>query len=144
MITKTLINDVAAEIGTVLETSDLFQHVSSHPVSTFQGFPAVEVVVSENENSYNSTGGNDARRITLSFTLNVYQQITKESNQQKAELVMREAVSELLRLFLRKKPLTTCDLATVTNTPFSTTTEGEAVYRMASVILTCTVFVDIA
>lgn len=142
-ITKDLINNIADEIAQKInDESDLFGHVSSEPATTLEGFPAVIVMISENENLYSSTGGQDSRRLTFVFSLNIYYPATKEEEQVQAERALREAVSELLRIFVVKKPLETCDLGMVSNTPFGETTAGEATFRTAQVILTCTKYVD--
>lgn len=143
-ITKDLINNIADEIAQKIEDeSDLFGHVSSEPATTLEGFPAVIVMISENENLYSSSGGHDSRRINLVFSLNIYYPATKEEEQVKAERALREAVSELLRIFVAKKPLNSVDLANVSNTPFGETTAGEATFRTAQVILTTAVYVDV-
>lgn len=143
MITKTLINDIRQEIASVIQTnSDLFGDVSAYPKSTIDGFPAVIVMVSENDVAYASTGSQDSRRITIVFSLNVFYPATTESEQEKAEEAVGEAVSELLRIFSVKRPLTNCDLASIGLTPWGETTAGEATYRTAQVVLKCSKFVD--
>lgn len=142
-ITKDFINTIREEIAEkISDDSELFQHVSAFPTSTIKGFPAAIVMLSENEVAYASTGSVDSRKITLIFSLNVYYPATKESEQEKAEEAMGEAVSELLRLFCVKKPLTSCDLAKISLAPWGETSVGEATYRTAQVLLSCSVYVD--
>ena len=143
MITKDFINTIREEIASKISTgSTLFGHVSAFPKTTIDGFPAVIVMISENEVVYASTGSVDSRRINLVFSLNVYYPANKESEQEKAEEAMGEAVSELLRIFCVKRPLTSCDLAKIGVSPWGETAVDEATYRTAQVILTCSAFVD--
>lgn len=146
MITKELINNIREEIAERIETEqeDVFAHISAHPTSKLDGFPAVIVMLSQNDVSFASTGSNDARKITLTFSLNCYFPATKEADQLKAEEAMGEAVSELLRIFCVKKPLNTVDLAKVGVTPWEDQSVGDAVYRSAQVLLTVSLYVDIA
>jgi hypothetical protein len=143
MITKDFINDIREEIAAKIQgSSTLFQHISAFPKTTIDGFPAVIVMLSENDVAFASTGSQDSRKISLIFSLNVYYPATKEAEQEKAEKAMGEAVSELMRVFCVKKPLTKCDLAKVGLTPWGETTVGEATYRTAQVLLTCATYVD--
>lgn len=144
MITKELINNIRAEIAQriVDEQDNVFGHIAAHPTSKIEGFPAVIVMLSQNDVTFASTGGQDARKITLTFSLNCYFPAMKEEDQLKAENAMGEAVSELLRIFCVKKPLNTVDLAKVGVTPWEDQSIGDAVYRSAQVLLTVSVYVD--
>jgi hypothetical protein len=143
-ITKTFINDIRAEIASVIEAGDddLFGAVAPFPVSTLEGFPAVVVMLAENDVAFASTGSQDSRKMILTFSLNVFYPATKQSEQEKAEEAMGEAVSQLLKIFCVKKPLTKADLASVGVSPWGETVVGEATYRTASVILTVSTYVD--
>lgn len=144
MISKDFINDIREEIAEVIVAGneDVFSHISGFPKSTIDGFPAVIVMLSENDVAFASTGSQDSRKITLGFSLNCYFPANKESEQEKAETAMGEAVSQLLKIFCVKKPLETCDLAKVGVTPWGETVVGEATYRTAQVLLTVSVYVD--
>lgn len=142
-ITKDFINDIRNEIAQKISSeSNLFGHVSAYPKATIDGFPAVIVMLSENDTAYASTGSQDSRKITLVFSLNVYYPANKEAEQAKAETAMGEAVSELLRIFCVKKPLTKVDLAKIGTTPWGETSVDEATYRTAQVLLSCSAYVD--
>lgn len=142
-ITKDFINDIRNEIASVINSeSTLFGDVSAFPISTLDGFPAIVVMIAENDVIFASTGSQDSRRMNLQFSLNVFYPATEESEQEKAEEAMGEAVSELLRIFCVKHPLTKTDLASVGLTPWSETVVGEATYRTAQVILNCSKYVD--
>ena len=143
MITKDFINDIREEIADKITSgSQLFAHISAFPKTTLDGFPAVIVMLSENDVAFASTGSQDSRKITLVFSLNVYYPSTKETDQEKAEIGMGEAVSDLMRIFCVKKPLVNCDLAKVGLTPWGETTVGEATYRTAQVLLSVSTYVD--
>lgn len=143
MITKEFINNIRTEIAEkITEGSELFAHISAFPKSTIEGFPAVIIMISENDVAFASTGSQDSRKITLNFSLNVYYPAIKEEDQEKAEEAMGEAVSDLLRIFCVKRPLTTTDLAKIGVTPWGETTIGEGTYRTAQVLLTCSSYVD--
>ena len=143
-ITRDFINDIRNEIKTVIEANDdgLFGFVSAFPKSTLDGFPAVVIMMAENDVLFASTGSNDSRKMMLSFNLEVYYPVTKESEQEKAETAMGEAVSQLIKIFSIKKPLTKCDLAKVGLSPWDEVVVGEATYRTARVNLVCSTYVD--
>lgn len=143
-ITKDFINDIREEIASLIPVGDgeVFAHASAFPKSTLEGFPACIVMLSENDVAFASTGSQDSRKMTLVFSLNCYFPAQKEADQEKAETAMGEAVSELLRVFCVKKPLTKCDLAKVGVTPWGETAVGEATYRTAQVLLTVSTYVD--
>lgn len=142
-ITKDFINTIREEIATYIgDNSTLFGVVSPFPISQLDAFPAVVVMLNENDVAFASTGSQDSRKITLQFSLNVFYPATKQSEQEKAEEAMGEAVSELLRLLCVKRPIESADLSSIGLSPWSETVVGEATYRTAQVILNVSKYVD--
>lgn len=140
-ITKDIVNDIRAEIAAKIEgDSEIFSAVYPWPKATLEGFPAVIVMPSENDADYGST---NSRELVFTFNLNVYYPTTKESEYEKTELAVGECVGELLRIFLVKHPLTTCDWVTPIPSIWGETTVGEATFRTAQVILRCVKHVEI-
>lgn len=139
-ITKDTVNEIRAEIAEVINTSSIFKAVYAFPKSTLEGFPAVIVMPSENSADYGDT---QSRKMLFSFHLNIYYPAPKEADQEKAELAVGEAVGELLRLFLEKHPLTTCDWVNPVPSVWGEVTVSEATYRTAQVILQCVKYVGV-
>ena len=141
-ITKDLLNDIRAEIATYISAeSDLFEAVYAWPKATLSGFPAVIIMPSENESDYQSTS---MREVVFAFDVTVYYPTTKESEYEKTELAMGECISDLLRIFLVKHPLTTCDWVRPVPSLWGETTVGEATFRTAQLKLRCVKFVQMA
>lgn len=141
-ITKDIVNDIRAEIAAKIESdSDLFAAVYPWPKATLEGFPAVIVMPSENDSDYEE---NDSRKLTFTFNLTIYYPTTKESEYEKTELAVGECVGELLRIFLVKHPLTTCEWVIPIPSIWGETTVGEATFRTAQVILRCLKLVQIS
>lgn len=140
-VTKDIVNTIRAEIAAKIEAdSELFSAVYPWPKATLEGFPAVIVMPSENEADYGST---ESRQLTFTFNLNVYYPTTKEDEYEKTELAIGECVGELLRIFLVKHPLESCDWVTPIPSIWGETTVGEATFRTAQVILRCVKHVEI-
>lgn len=140
-VTKDIVNDIRAEIAAKIESdSVIFSAVYPWPKATLEGFPAVIVMPSENDADYGST---NSRELVFTFNLNVYYPTTKESEYEKTELAVGECVGELLRIFLVKHPLTTCDWVTPIPSIWGETTVGEATFRTAQVVLRCVKHVEI-
>lgn len=134
-ITKDTINNIRAEIAAKIEAdSDLFSAVYPWPKATLEGFPAVIVMPSENEADYGST---NSRHMTFTFNVTIYHPTTQESEYEQTELTVGQCVGDILRIFLDKHPLTTCDWVTPIPSIWNETTVGEATYRTAQVILRC-------
>ena len=141
-LSKDTVNNIRAEIASVIESeSDLFQAVYPWPKATLEGFPAVIVMPSENSSEYNSTSD---RKMLFSFDLNVYYPTTNESGYEKTELAIGECVGDLLAIFCKRHPLTTCDWVTPVPSIWGETQVGEATYRTAKVILQCVMHVEIS
>lgn len=141
-VTKDIVNDIRNEIAEKIENeSSIFGAVYAYPKATLSGFPAVIVMPSENEADYGST---NSRELTFSFHLNIFYPTNKETEYEKTELAVGEAVGELLRIFLVKHPLTKCDWAEPVPSVWGETTVGEATFRTAQVILRCVKHVTIA
>ena len=143
-ITKDIVNDLRDEIAQKIlaESNDteIFDSVYAFPKSTIETFPAVIVMPSENATDY---GSSDHRKMQFSFHLNVYYPAAKESEQEKTELAVGEAVGELLRIFSQKHPLNECDWVVPIPSVWGETTVGEATYRTATVILQCVKYVTV-
>lgn len=141
-VTKDIVNDIRAEIAALIEAqSTLFEAVYPWPKATLEGFPAVIIMPSENDSDYGST---NSREIAFTFHLNVFYPTTKETEYEKTELAVGECVGELLRIFLVKHPLTTCDWVEPVPSIWGETVVGEATFRTAQVILRCRKVVQIA
>lgn len=142
LVTKDIVNQIRAEIASVIEAqSEIFSAVYPWPKATLEGFPAVIVMPSENSAEYGST---NSRELAFSFHLNVYYPTTKEDDFEKTELAVGECVGELLRIFLAKRPLTTCDWVEPIPSVWGETTVGEATFRTATVTLKCRCVVTIS
>lgn len=140
-ITKDLMNNIRAEIAAKIESdSELFEAVYPWPKATLSGFPAIIIMPSENESDYEST---NSREVVFAFDLTVYYPTTKEADYEKTETAMGECVSDLLRIFLVKHPLTTCDWVRPIPSLWGETTVGEATFRTAQLKLRCVKFVQI-
>lgn len=141
-VTKDIVNDIRAEIAAkIVSDSTIFGSVYAYPKATLEGFPSVIVMPSENEADYGST---NSRELTFSFHLNIFYPTNKESEYEKTELAVGEAVGEILRIFLVKHPLTTCDWVTPVPSIWGETTVGEATFRTAQVMLKCVKHVQIS
>lgn len=140
-VTKDIVNDIRAEIAEKIESdSDLFSAVYPWPKATLEGFPAVIVMPSENDADYGST---NSRHLEFTFNLTVYYPTNKEDEYEKTELAVGECVGDLLKIFLTKHPLTTCDWVTPIPSVWGETVVGEATFRTAQVILKCVKHVQI-
>lgn len=145
-ITIDTVNDLRNEIAELIQeesvTSNVFagDSVYAYPRSTFQSFPAAVVMPSENATEY---GSSDNRKLLFSFHVNIYYPAAKESEQQKTEEAVGEAVAEILRIFCQKHPLTECDWVTPVPSVWGETTVGEATYRTATVILQCVKYINV-
>lgn len=140
-ITKDIINDIRTEIGQVIENgSTIFQAVYDYPKATLAGYPAVIVMPSENLSDYGSTATD---RFTFSFVLIVYYPTRDESDYEKTELAVGEAVGDLLRLFCVRRPLTTCDWVEPVPSVWGDTVVGEVPFRTATITLRCIKYVGV-
>lgn len=143
-VTKDIVNDIRSEIAEVIiAQSDLFAEdsVYAYPKSTMKGFPALVVMPSENDSEYGST---NSRHLNFSFHLNIYYPVNEETEYEQAELAVGEVVGDLLRIFLQKHPLTTCDWVTPVPSIWGETVVGEGTFRTAQVILQCVKHVQVS
>lgn len=136
MISNTIINDIRAEIASSIPTGSgqIFGAAYAYPKSTLAGFPAAVVIPSENEADYASTA-ND--RAVFAFRVMIYYPMKKESEQEKAETAVGEAVGELIKIFSPRGVLSTCDWVEPVPSVWGEAVVGEGVYRTAEVTLRC-------
>lgn len=137
MITKDTINNIRAEIASVIEAvvgDGVIGVVYAFPKSTLSKYPGVVVMPSENSADYSSTGDD---RMTFGFNLNIYYPVKTEAEYEAAETAIGEAVAELIRLFTPRNALTTCDWVDPVPSVWGEATVGEAVFRTAQVTLRC-------
>lgn len=97
-----MINNIKKEIMTLLSTITNIQDVADYQKTGFTGYPAVSVLMSDNENDFWSTAENLRKFV---FNLDIFVQIAKNTGsaddnaQQKAERVMGDVVSDILNKF---------------------------------------------
>jgi len=99
LIKKSITNRISADVSNV-------QEVSNYEKNAFDGYPAVTVVCSGNENEYYSNAENMR---TFAFTMRAYEQINRDPSQEldnleddakeRAEKHMGIVVSELINSF---------------------------------------------
>lgn len=142
MINKNTINEIREEIAAKIEADGdptVIGAVYAFPKATLAKFPGVVVMPSENMADYSSTSDD---KMTFAFNLNIYYPFKKESEYEAAETGIGQAVGELLRLFMPKNALTTCDWIEPVPSVWGEATVGEAVFRTAQVILRCVKHID--
>ena len=132
--------DIRAAIKGVVDSMDTVQSAYAYEKSTFDGFPAVIVVPTDNESEY-ATNQND--RQVFVFKLRAYCPIPKESEHAAAEIALEEVVDELLTSFRERDILgTACDWVEPSPSVWQYEERGEGVYRVAEVTLRCVKYVS--
>ena len=92
---KEIMNRISSQVTTV-------QCVADYDRVVFSGFPAVTVIVADNDNDFWSVGENQR---AFNFNIDIYQQISKSTQsvddnaRQSAERIMGNVVSEMLDAF---------------------------------------------
>ena len=103
--------------------------------STFEKYPAVVVVPTDNEADY---ADNAMDKITMIFKIRIYYPINKESEHGAAETALEEVVDELLTEFRERKVLgSASDAVTPAPSIWEYEDRGEVVYRVAEITLRC-------
>ena len=86
---------IRPQVGTLLETLDTIQEVSTSPKIKFSGYPAAHIVPSDNEADYETTTENVR---TYAFFVRIFFE-TKHGGIGAALTAMDEVVDEVLDLF---------------------------------------------
>ena len=135
-IDKDIANDIRLAIAAKIEADGdgIFPAVYAFPKATLEKYPAVVVMPSENASDYGSTAED---KITFAFNLYVYYPIKKESEYEKAELAIGEAVGKLLEIFSPRSSLESVCLWVEPVPSIWGVTDGEVPYRYAQVTLRC-------
>lgn len=107
--------------------------------STFAGFPAAVVLVSDNESDYGTT---QKDRMVYVFRVKVYYPIKNESEQESVETALEDAIDELIEVFRIRNVLgSACDWVEPVPSAWGEEVVAEAVYRYAQITLRCVKYV---
>lgn len=131
--------DIRAAIVEVVGEMSSVQEAYGYEKSTFEGFPAVVIVPTDNESDY-ATQQND--RIRFVFKIRAYYPIPDETKHAAAEAALEAVMDEMLDSFRARGVLgTACDWVEPAPSKWEYEERGEAVYRVAELTLGCVKYV---
>lgn len=107
--------------------------------SQFEGYPAAVVSPTSNEADYSSTTSD---RLSIVFEVRLYYIIEDLEDQDPVEIALEEALDELFDVFNEREVLgSACDWVTPVPSIWDYEERGDAVYRLATVTLSCVKYV---
>ena len=138
-------NDIRDEIAVKLSEAQSISKVYKAPRSQLEGYPAVVIRPSDNENDFHS---NDRDRVVFAFRLFVYYSLPEESRAdgsdiEEAEEAIGDTVSEIVfDIFGSRGALTSADWVQPVTSTWTEVTAGSKPYLSSEVVLRCVKYID--